>query len=234
MSAGTMGCRRAEELFSDHEEAALNEVLREDLERHLRACEDCRALREAFKDVMGALREAPAIEPPADLARRVADGVLARAARLPQARPGPARRPAPAWLQAAAAVALLIAGAAALAAGPDAGPLRSASRVLERGDNAVAYLSERKDRLIEDIRILRVVIGAAFEGRLDRVNDRFDDYRRLLEKRRAAEGRKRSQAGASGEPEPAVERAEAIFSNSGPPALVTPGGRDVAKEEWKS
>ena len=43
--------------------------------------------------------------------------------------------------------------------------------------NAGVYLLERKDRLVEDVRMLRVVIGAAFEGRVDRVNDRVDDYR---------------------------------------------------------
>lgn len=233
MSAGTMACRRAEELFSDHEEGTLNEVLREDLERHLQSCEECRSLRAAFTEVVGALREAPAIEPPAELAQRVAEGALRRAAQLRRPRPA-VRRAVPVWLQAAAAVALLAAGAAALWAGPEAAPLRGALRLFERGDNAVVYLSERTDRLLEDIRILRVVIAAAFEGRLDRVNDRFDDYRRLLEKRRAAESRKRSQTGASDEPEPAAQRAQANSLNPRASGLVTPGGRDVAKEESRS
>jgi hypothetical protein len=35
-----------------------------------------------------------------------------------------------------------------------------------------------------------VVVGAAFEGRLDRVNDRVEDYRRLLEKRKSTEQKK--------------------------------------------
>ena len=49
---------------------------------------------------------------------------------------------------------------------------------------------ERKDRLVEDVRILGVVLGTAFEGRLDRVNERVEDYRRLLDRRRPApEGR---------------------------------------------
>jgi hypothetical protein len=61
------------------------------------------------------------------------------------------------------------------------------SRLLEGTLNAEAYLSERKDRVVEDFRLLRVVVTTAFEGRLDRMNDRVDDYRRLLEKRRAAE-----------------------------------------------
>jgi hypothetical protein len=56
----------------------------------------------------------------------------------------------------------------------------------DQAENSVFFLAERKDRLVEDVRILRVVIGAAFEGRLDRVNDRFEDYRRMIERRRAA------------------------------------------------
>jgi hypothetical protein len=31
-----------------------------------------------------------------------------------------------------------------------------------------------------------VVLGTAFEGRLERVNDRVEDYRRLLDRRRPA------------------------------------------------
>jgi hypothetical protein len=45
--------------------------------------------------------------------------------------------------------------------------------------------------------VLRVVVATAFEGRVDRVNDRVDDYRKLLEQRRrqAAPERKGSSAG---------------------------------------
>jgi hypothetical protein len=48
------------------------------------------------------------------------------------------------------------------------------------------------------VRILRVVVGAAFEGRLDRVNDRVEDYRRLLERRKNAPEQKKGEAGAPG------------------------------------
>jgi hypothetical protein len=74
-------------------------------------------------------------------------------------------------------------------------PVRTARRLGERSVNVGAYLLERKDRLVEDVRLLRVVIGTAFEGRMERVNDRVDDYRKLLEKRRAAE---RDQQGRKG------------------------------------
>ncbi len=36
---------------------------------------------------------------------------------------------------------------------------------------------ERRDRLVEDVRILGVVLGTAFEGRIERVNERVEDYR---------------------------------------------------------
>jgi hypothetical protein len=52
--------------------------------------------------------------------------------------------------------------------------------------DAGSSLIERKDRLVEDVRILGVVLETAFEGRLERVNERVEDYRRLLDRRRAA------------------------------------------------
>jgi hypothetical protein len=36
---------------------------------------------------------------------------------------------------------------------------------------------------MEDLKLARVVISAAFQGRLDRMSDRVADYRRTLEKR---------------------------------------------------
>jgi hypothetical protein len=47
-------------------------------------------------------------------------------------------------------------------------------------------LIERKDRLVEDVRLLGAVLSTAFEGRLERVNDRVNDYKRLLEQRKAS------------------------------------------------
>ena len=65
---------------------------------------------------------------------------------------------------------------------------------MDRTVTAGSFLLERKDRLVEDVRILGVVIGTAFEGRLDRMNERVNDYRQLLERRRNAseEEKKRS------------------------------------------
>jgi Putative zinc-finger len=180
-----MDCPRAQELLSDHLEGTLDRLLKADLEAHLDQCEDCRVLRTALAEVVDTLRAFPALEPARDLADRVATTAL-RTRRPPSA----GFRVAvvvPTWLQAtAAALALLTTGGVLYATHSEA-PSRVAARLVDRTVNAGAYLLERKDRLVEDVRILRVVIGTAFEGRLDRMNDRVDDYRRLLEKRRANE-----------------------------------------------
>jgi anti-sigma factor RsiW len=179
-----MECKRAEELFSDHLEGTLDLLLTADLERHLAGCPDCRSLQAALALVVDALRTSPALEPATDLAERAATAAL-RSRRPP--RPVRFRVPVsvPAWLQAVAAALALLTTGGVLYAMHSPAPSRVAARLVDRTVNAGAYLLERKDRLVEDVRLLRVVIGTAFEGRLDRMNDRVDDYRRLLEKRRA-------------------------------------------------
>jgi hypothetical protein len=203
-----MNCRRAEELLSDHYEDTLAEPLHGELERHLEACPECRALRKALPEVVKALRRFPVLEPPAGLAERAARAALAR----PQAPTRAAARRSfhvPSWLQAAAAgLALIMTGAVLLATGTE-GPSRAANRIVDRTIDAGFYLLERKDRLVEDVRILRVVIGTAFEGRLDKVNDRVDDYRRLLERRRTSEPEAKKSRG-SAAIRPAVLQAGAL------------------------
>ncbi len=186
-----MDCRRAEELLSDHHEGSLHPLLR--VETHLAECARCRALREALSEVVEALHAYPVLEPSPDLAERAAVVALVRS-RAPASK---RHLVLPSWLQAAAAgFALIAAGAFLLMTGPEA-PTRVATRLVDRTVTAGSFLLERKDRLVEDVRILGVVIGTAFEGRLDRMNDRMNDYRQLLERRRNAseEEKKRSTGG---------------------------------------
>jgi hypothetical protein len=198
----TPDCARAEERLSDLHEGLLDADLRAEVERHLASCARCRELFAAVGEVVSALRGAPELDPALDLAERAATAAL-RAAPPAGAGAGAARllrfpRVAAATQQMfassvpvlvrglAAALALALTGGVLLAHSFVGPPVRAANRVVERTVNAGAYLAERKDRLLEDFRLLRVVIGTAFEGRLDRVNDRVDDYRRLLERRRSA------------------------------------------------
>jgi len=206
--ANSMDCRRAEELFSDDYDATLAEPLLGELRRHLASCDDCRALRLALGEVVEALRAFPVVEPARDLAARAAAAALARP-RLVRSAPHhvfPVQ--VPAWLQTAAAgLALIATGVLLLAIGPRA-PGRAANRLVEGTLTASVYIIEKKDRLVEDFRLLKAVIGTAFEGRIDRMNDRVEDYRRLLERRRRddPEERKRQGQGPLG---PEVREAQA-------------------------
>jgi anti-sigma factor RsiW len=188
-----MDCRRAEELLSDHYEGTLSPLERSELDSHLEDCPRCGALLEALGSVIEALHSFPLLEPGPGLAERVAAAALARPRRAAAPRP----HVLPSWLQAAAAgFVLVVAGTFLLVTGPEA-PTRAATRLVDRTLTAGSFLMERKDRLVEDVRILGVVIGTAFEGRLDRMNDRVNDYRQLLERRRNAseEEKKRSTGG---------------------------------------
>jgi putative zinc finger protein len=193
-----LDCTNAEERLSELHDDALDPAARAEVERHLATCARCRELFEALGEVVSALRSAPEMEPARDLAERAASAALAAAAaerrrsslRLVLPRLGSAARQVIVasvprevrWMAAALAIALT---AAVLLAQSFVGtPVRAANRVVQRTVTAGAYIAERKDRFVEDLRILRVVIRTAFEGRLDRVNDRVDDYRRLLERRR--------------------------------------------------
>jgi hypothetical protein len=195
-----MTCARAEELLSDDVEGALAEPLASELRAHLADCSACRALREELVFVTQALGEYPDLAPSPTLAARAAEAALRRAKVLPMpsrpaflAGPAPAqarvprRGPLPAWAQSlAAGLALVTVGLFLLTTRSEA-PARAAANIVGATISTGAYLAERKDRLIEDVRVLRVVIETAFEGRVEKVNERVLDYRRLLERRKAGD-----------------------------------------------
>jgi len=176
-----MDCQRTEELLSDHLEGTLHEILRREVEAHLASCPACAELRGALDEVVAALRGYPELEPSLGLAERAARAAIVRPRSV-------VVRPAvvvPSWVQAAAAgFALIALGTMLMVLGPEK-PSRAAHRLVSQTLIAGNQLIERKDRLFEDVRILGVVLTTAFEGRIDRVNERVEDYRRLLERRRA-------------------------------------------------
>jgi hypothetical protein len=181
-------CGRAEELLSDYREGELHPVLRGELETHLRACAECPRLLAALDEVLGLLHAArdrrmgPEIEPAPDLAARAAAAALARGRVAGRAR---------AWMAFPGRMHTLAAGIALFAtatviAGRTALEHRWPQRLLSEAATAGVHLIERKDRAVEGLRMVRVIVGATFAGRVDRVSERVDDYRRLLERRRSA------------------------------------------------
>jgi anti-sigma factor RsiW len=179
-----LDCARAEELLSDYREGQLAEPLRGDLERHLASCPHCPPLLAAITDVLDVLRAPLDLDPSASLAARVAQASW-KAARTATVVPFRKALRLPAQIQAlAAGLAICATSAILLLHSAPPQPGRVAGRVKERTVNAAVYVQERTVRIWEDLRMLRVVIATAFEGRVERVNDRVDDYKRLLEKRR--------------------------------------------------
>ena len=209
-----MNCTRAEELLADYCAGDLQGPLRGELEAHLRTCEACRALADALTDVLALLRAARdplaqgLLEPPPGLAQRAATAALRAGRAASRSRfslPGLPRR----VQTLAAGLALL--GTAAVFGGTGAVDRGWPRRIVRSAATAGVRLIERKDRAFEDLRMLRVMVAATFAGRVDRVNERVDDYRRLLERRR---------------PSPAPSGA-ATPAPSGPPA---PGQGPVGDE----
>jgi Putative zinc-finger len=192
----TMDCPRAEELLSDHLEGVLHPILRAELEAHLAECAECGPLRASLAEVVDALHAFPDVDAPPGLAERVAAAASLAASRAVVVRPAIV---VPSWVQAAAAgLALIALGTILMVVGPEK-PTRAAQRLVTQTVTAGSSLMERKDRLVEDVRILGVVLGTAFEGRVERVNDRVEDYRRLLDRRRPApksDSKRGSQSGA--------------------------------------
>jgi hypothetical protein len=197
----TLQCRRAEELLSDHVDGSLGEVLEADLRGHLSGCDRCRELREALLEVLHVLRTDVEIEPSAGLAERAAAAAL-RAGRPRATFRVPGIAGLPPWVLATAAVLALALSTGLVTASGGKGPLGSAGSLARRVSSVGMYVAEKKDRLFEDFRMLRVVVGTAFEGRIDRVNDRVEDYRRLLERRQRDAQMERSQQAPGKGPSP--------------------------------
>lgn len=220
-----MHCDRSQELLSDHCEGSLDPLLTAELDAHLAGCADCRSLRELLPEVVRALGAFPEMEAPQGLAQRVASAAWAAGTAAARIRATPPLPPG-LWL-AAAMLAAALGGGLLLTRGTTLDPTRAAERFVERSVNVGVYLVERKDRLVEDVRLLRVVIATAFEGRLERMNDRVDDYKRLIEKRRDAEREQRQRKDGAAIAALAPRTARLIsrnffFQNPGPVQLVEP------------
>ena len=188
-----MTCARAEELLSDHLDGTLAEPLHTELQGHLASCAPCRSLREDLAFVVDALQAFPDVAPSSTLASRVAEAALRKGKVVAfSPRPKPVPKAArvgmlPAWAQSLAAGLALVTAGALLMTTRAEGPKRAASQIATATVSTGAFLAEHKDRLVEDVRVLKVVLETAFEGRVERVNERVEDYRKLLERRRQAE-----------------------------------------------
>ncbi len=183
-----MKCRQSEELWSDYVEGILPTPLHRDLEEHLEACRDCAPLMASFRKVVEALSSLPRPQPAPGLVDNILRATRPRLRRqrsLPlSVFPG---LPLPQWSHwafGAAAAAMLV----VLFLQPPAALSGFGSQINRWGHRAYSFglrAYHGSERLIDELNVLRMAVGVAFEDRLDRINERLKD---LEEARRKSEG----------------------------------------------
>ena len=190
-----MSCRRQQELLSDYLEDTLSPTLRREAENHLRTCDECRTLAESLKEVVSLFGSFQAPEPPSNLAElilaRTRPALLAaREASADLETESSSWRSFGSGLAAAAVLATVL-----LFRPPEflAGWSRSVSQTAHQGYSLGVRTYHRTSRWIEDLNVLRMTVGVAFENRLDRLNERLRDLEEL--RRRNAGEDESSQSG---------------------------------------
>jgi hypothetical protein len=176
-----VNCRRHQELLSDYLEETLSPPLRREAENHLRTCEDCRNLAESLKEVLSLFESVQIPEPPSNLTELILERT--RPALL-AAREGSAdlESESSLWrsfgsgLAAAAVLAMVL-----LFRPPEflAGWSRGVSQKAHQSYSLGVRTYHRTARWIEDLNVLRMTVGVAFENRLDRLNERLRDLEEL-------------------------------------------------------
>ena len=176
-----MNCRRHQELLSDYLEETLSPPLRREAENHLRTCEDCRNLAESLKEVLSLFGSFQTPEPPSNLTELILERtrpalLAAREASADLESEPSFWRSFGSGLAAAAVLAMVL-----LFRPPEflAGWSRSVSQTAHQGYSLGVRTYHRTARWIEDLNVLRMTVGVAFENRLDRLNERLRDLEEL-------------------------------------------------------
>ena len=177
-----MNCRRAEELFSDHLEGSLAPPLEGELVAHLDTCSECASLYVAFQEIITALEASKVPAPPESLVSRITAAAPTRRispsspsrqhGERPQLVASPRALASSSWLAVAAVIALLL-----LWRPPElASELwRKTSRTAHQTYSFGVRSYHQTERWIEDLNVLRITVGVAFEDSLERINEQLRD-----------------------------------------------------------
>ena len=191
-----MNCRRAREFLSDYVESSLAPPLVRELELHLDSCHDCSGLASAMGEVLEALASIRSSEPPSNLSELVLERSrpwLQRARESADAdellSSTPFHRYAP-WLAAAAVLAVVLVWRP-----PDflSGMTRKVSQAAYQTYSFGVRTYEQTERWVEELNVLRMTVGVAFEDRIDRLNERLRDLEEV--RRRSDDGDDSSRSG---------------------------------------
>jgi hypothetical protein len=182
-----MNCQRSRELLSDYIEETLPPPVLTELQAHLETCHECRALTESLREVVAALAAFREPEPPSDLTERILERTrpvlrAAQGRRLDRAAAPSFWWSATNWLAAAAVLAGVLVWRP-----PEfvAGASRHVSQTAYQAYSFGVRTYHRTERWLEELNVLRMTVGVAFENRLDRLSERLRD---LEEARRRTGG----------------------------------------------
>ncbi|MFQ5790272.1 MAG: anti-sigma factor family protein [Acidobacteriota bacterium] len=181
-----MKCRRSEELWSDYLEGILPAPLQKDLEDHLHVCPDCPPRLAELREVLHALRSGPRPEAGDRLTERILALTRSRLSELRRA----ARLSDPAsiypawtnWVAAAVAASFVL----VLVFRPPRSFTGFGDRLSRLGRQAYSFgvrVYTETERLMDELNILRMTVGVAFEDRVDRLNERLKDLEEARQKR---------------------------------------------------
>jgi hypothetical protein len=190
-----------------------------EVEGHLPGCEECRDLTRSVREVAGIFASFETPEPPADLTERILartrTALLAsRTAAVPMADATDSSF----WRSLGAGLAAAAVLLSVLVIRPPElleGWSRQVSQTAHRGYSFGVRTYHRTARWLEDLNVLRITVGVAFENRLDRLNERLRDLEEV--RRRNGEEDESSRSGLS-QPNAVASRRPALdeFSAPGP------------------
>jgi len=172
-----MNCQRSEELWTDYLERSLESDVESQLLSHLDGCARCRTLFGVFEEVISSLQgmAVPEIEP--GLSKRI----LARARpEIRRARRDVGRAPLDAtrtpivhWLAAAAVLSAVL-----LWRPPEIleSFAQSASKTARQTYSFGVRSYHQTERWLDDLNVLRMTVGVAFEDRLDQLNEQLQRF----------------------------------------------------------
>jgi len=178
-----MKCRRSEELWSEYLEGTLPRPLVKDADEHFASCTKCQALYSVFREVVDEIHRMPRPEPGTDIVERIAARTPLRravwsfgAVSLPSWRT---------WAGLAAAAALFFVFFGTPKPLADFG--RRANNVGHQTYSWGIRLYRTTDRILDELTVLRMTVGVAFEDRLDRLNERLRDLQKAQQKNRESQ-----------------------------------------------
>ena len=197
-----MSCRRHQELLSDYLEETLSPPLRREVEKHVRTCEECRNLAKSLKEVLSLFGSFETPEPPLNLTELILERTrpalaAAREATTDLETDSTFWRSVGSGLAAAAVLAMVL-----LFRPPEflAGWSRNVSQTAHQGYSMGVRTYHRTARWIEDLNVLRMTVGVAFENRLDRLNERLRDLEEM--RRRSGSDDESSRSGLTAQSPP--------------------------------